>query len=162
MDERARDVVAAARTLLGHLREPIRLLTALDESLAAVAGVLQQQAALTEELGRLETAIRRHEAESASRVKECQQREDLAEHRHADAEAARQRDRATLEQTIETIKAELSALKTERQGLREALRQARDEHAAALALLAREKTAAEQAVATAREQLAKIREGIPA
>lgn len=161
MDQR-RELVATARTLLGHFHEPIRLVAALDESLAAVAGVLQQQAELAEELVRLENEIRRHEAQSASRVKECQQREDLAEQRHADAEAARQRDRTTLEHTIETIKVELLALKTERQGLREALRQAHDEHAKALAVLAREKMAAEQATVHAREQLAKIREGIPA
>ncbi|MEK9207052.1 MAG: hypothetical protein AAB922_01120 [Patescibacteria group bacterium] len=156
------ELVATAQRLLARFEEPIQLIQALAHALEALAPLLHRQDELNEQLVSIADDVRRAQAESVSRVKEYEQREAQADQRYHAAEASRQRDLATLEQTVATIKADITALKTERQALRDALQEAREEHARGLAVLAGEKRAAEQAAATAREKLAKIREGIPA
>lgn len=158
MDDRR--VIAATQELLRHFQEPDRLQN-LAQSLATVAGLLQRQAELGEQIVRLKDETTRAEAESASRLKECQQQEDAAQRRKTEAEIAGHRDLATLEDTRDQLKAEIAALYKERRDVQDVIQHVRDEHAQSLAVFARERAEATRALEAVRSALARVRETIP-
>ena len=159
MDDRR--VIAAAQELLRQLQEPDRLQN-IARALGQVADLLNRRVELTDGLVRLEDETRRAKAESTSRVQECQQQEDAAQRRKTDAEMVGQRELATLGQTRTQLKEEITALYDERRSVSAAIQQARDEQAAVLADIARERTIATAALEAVRASLAKLREAIPA
>ena len=152
-------------TALAQLQRQLKAhavpLIELEQSLLATSAVVKRHDELTAELAVIADAIRRAEAESASRVNKCAQREAAAQQRYDDAEAGRHRDLATLESQITALKAEITTLTAERQRVREELQLARHDQADALVGLKSERDAAVKARDAVREALGKIKETIP-
>lgn len=159
MDQMA--VIAKAQELVRLLEEPERL-GGLAQSLATVAGLLRDHAGLIERLAGLKTDVQRAEAESASRLEKCRQRETIAARQQEEATGGRQRALATLDQRRDEITAEIATLTAERQVMRNAIERARAEQTDVLAGLALEHRAALQALEGARAALSTLRAAIPA
>ena len=154
-------LIAKAEELVRLLGEPDRL-ASLGQSLAAVARLLHQQDELNEQLVSIAGDVRRVEAESASRVQKCEQREAIAQRQHHAATELRNRELTALDQRITAVKTEIAALTEARQSLRQAIEVAQAEHRDVLSGLAVAQRAATQALEATRASLAKLREAIPA
>ena len=154
-------LIATAQDLLRQLQEP-GTLQRFETSLAALAELLRREGDLARHLIRVEHDVKRAEAESASRVEKCQQRELIAQRQHQEATDLRNRELTALDERITALKTDIAALTEERQGARRAIEVAQAEHHDVLAGLAVEHRAATQALEATRASLAKLREAIPA
>ena len=154
-------VITTAQDLLRQLQEQ-ETVARFSEALDTLAELFQHQAALVAKLDLIDNDVRRAEAESGSRLQKCDQREARAQDQHRAATEARQKELATLDERCHRLLTEIGDLTTDRQRERDGLQQDQKDHAEGLVDMARERTAATQALEAVRASLVKLREAIPA